>query len=42
VSLQSGESIEGKHDYGKFALQHGVRIKTYRADNHPFNLAQFR
>jgi hypothetical protein len=42
VSLWSGESIKGKHDSEKFVLQHGVRIKAYRADNHPFNSAQFR
>ena len=42
VSLRSGESIKGKNEFERFSLQNGVRIKAYRADNHPFNSVEFR
>ena len=41
VSLRTGETLQGKHELEQFAAQHGVRIKTYRADNHPFGSKEF-
>ncbi len=42
VSLNTGETLQGKHDFERFAKVHGVKIQRYRADNHPFNSAEFR
>ena len=42
ISLKSGETIQGKHEFEEFAHQYGVTIKHYRADNHPFNSAEFK
>ena len=33
---------KGKHDFERFAKLHGVKIQRYRADNHPYNSAEFR
>ena len=42
VSLNVGETLQGKHDFERFAKLHGVKIQRYRADNHPYNSAECR
>ena len=42
VSLNVGETLQVKHDFERFAKSHGVEIKSYRADNHPFGSKAFR
>ena len=42
VSLRTGETLVGKHAYECWARLHGVNIKKYRADNHPFGSKEFR
>ena len=42
VSLGTGETISVKHDFEYFARLHGVQVKKYRADNHPFDSQEFR
>ena len=42
VSLQVGETLEGKRDFEHFADQHGVKLKRFRADNQPFDSAEWR
>ena len=41
VSMRAGETVASKSKFEKFAMQHGVQIKRYRADNHPFNSKEF-
>ena len=42
ISLRTGETLTGKHEFERFASLHGVTIKKYRADNHPFSSAEFK
>ena len=42
ISLRVGETLKGKHDFERFASIHGVKIRRYRADNQPFDSAEFR
>ena len=42
MSLRTGETLVGKHAYERFARLHGVHIRKYRADNHPFGSKEFR
>ena len=42
VSLNVGETLQGKHDFKCIAKLHRVKIQRYRADNHPCNSAEFR
>ena len=42
VSLRVGETLQGKHKFENFAGEHGVKIKSYHADNHPFAAKEFR
>ena len=42
VSLRAGETIKSKANFERFAMQHGIQIKRYRADNHPFKSAEFQ
>ena len=42
ISLRVGETLRGKHDFERFASLHGVKIRRYRADNQPFDSAEFR
>ena len=42
VSLATGETLTTKHKFKHFAHLHGVTIKGYRVDNHPFASAKFR
>ncbi len=41
ISMRSGETIQGKHEFEEFARQFGVTVKRYRADNHPFTSKEF-
>ena len=41
ISLRAGETIQKKHQFERHAKANGVRIKGYRADNHPFESAEF-
>ena len=36
VSLRDGETLQSKHEYERFAHQHGVKVKGYHADNKSF------
>ena len=36
VSLRMGDTLQGKHDFERFAEQYGVRLKSFHADNSPF------
>jgi hypothetical protein len=42
VSLRAGETVNAKTNFERFAMQHGVQIKRYRADNHPFKSREFQ
>jgi hypothetical protein len=42
ISLRTGETLKGKHQYERFAKERGVKVKGYHADNHPFGSAEFR
>ena len=42
VSLRAGETVKAKTNFERFAMQHGVQIKRYRADNHPFKSQEFQ
>ena len=41
VSLRAGETVNSKLQFERFAAQHGVYVKRYRADNHPFKAEEF-
>jgi hypothetical protein len=41
VSLSAGETIKSKHSFERFAKAHGVKVKRYRADNHPYSSKAF-
>ncbi len=41
VSLRAGETLQGKHAFERFSLAHGVRLKAFRADNHPYRADEF-
>ena len=41
VSLAIGETLEGKHRFEAFAARHGVKLRNFRTDNHPFNSKEF-
>ncbi|MCA1806890.1 MAG: GAG-pre-integrase domain-containing protein, partial [Actinobacteria bacterium] len=41
ISLRAGETVQQKHAFERHAKCNGVRIKQYRADNHPFRSAEF-
>lgn len=41
VSLRVGETLQGKHAFERYARSFGVKIQSYRADNHPFSAAEF-
>jgi hypothetical protein len=42
VSLHVGETLNTKHNFEKFAIDNGVRIKRYHDDNAPFGACKFR
>jgi hypothetical protein len=42
VSLRAGETVRAKRAFEQFAKQNGVKVKSYRADNLPFNSKEFR
>ena len=42
VSLQVGETLVGKRDFERLAETLGVRVRAYRADNHPFASDSFK
>jgi hypothetical protein len=42
VSLRAGETINAKTSFERFAMQHGIQVKRYRADNHPFKSLEFQ
>ena len=42
VSLRAGETIQSKRRFEREATQFGVKVKSYRADNHPFGSNEFR
>jgi hypothetical protein len=42
VSLRAGETVRAKRAFEQFAKQHGVNVRSYRADNLPFNSKEFR
>jgi hypothetical protein len=42
VSLRSGETLKGKNRFEKGSRQFNVQIKSFRADNAPFNAAEFQ
>ena len=41
ISLRTGETMKCKYDFEHFARQHGIKIKSYHADNHPFTAQEF-
>ena len=41
VSLNTGETIEAKLQFERFAQDHGVTVKSYLADNAPFGNTKF-
>jgi hypothetical protein len=41
VSLRVGETLQTKHAFERFAMEAGVKIKRYRADNVPFGAREF-
>jgi hypothetical protein len=41
ISLRVGETLQGKHEFERYAEQHGVKVKSYHADNHPFGAKEF-
>ena len=41
VSLRSGETIQAKQAFEHFAMNHGVKIRQFRADNQPFSSQEF-
>jgi hypothetical protein len=42
VSLRVGETLKGKNRFEKGSAQFHVQIKSFRADNAPFNAAEFK
>jgi hypothetical protein len=42
ISAAAGETIQGKHKFEKFLDSFGVKVKSFRADNHPFNAQLFQ
>ena len=42
ISLRTGETLQGKQAFEAFARQHGVTVKSYHADNAPFNSEGFQ
>ena len=42
VSLGAGETLQTKHAFERFAEQFNIKIRGYRADNHPFDAAEFK
>ena len=42
ISLRIGETLQGKHALESFANQFGIKIKSYRGDNHPFAAKEMR
>jgi hypothetical protein len=42
VSLKVGETLKTKERFESFCREHGVRVKSYRANNVPFGNAEFR
>ena len=42
ISLKVGETLRAKHAFEALCREHGVKIKTYRADNVPFGTELFR
>jgi hypothetical protein len=42
VSMCAGETIALIMKLEKFAMQYGIHIKCYQADNHPFNSKEFK
>ena len=41
VTLSAAATVMSKHDFERFARSHGVTVKSYRADNHPYSLTTF-
>jgi hypothetical protein len=41
VSLRVGDTLRTKHAFERFAAEHGVKIRAYRADNAPFGAKEF-
>ena len=42
VSLRVGKTLEGKHAFERMAELCNVKIKSFRADNHPFASKEFK
>lgn len=42
VSLRTGESLRAKNGFEQFADRYNVKLKKFRADNHPFRSAEFQ
>ena len=42
ISLRVGDTLQGKHAFEKFALEYGVKFKSFHADNQPFRAAKFQ
>ena len=41
VSMRVGETLQGKHKFEAFARQYGVKLKSFHADNDPYDTAEF-
>ena len=41
VSLRVGETLQSKHQFERQAAEVGVKFKSFRADNHPFEAQDF-
>ena len=41
VSLRVGETLQGKHEFENLAAEHGIRFKSFHADNQPFASKEF-
>ena len=42
VSLRVGETLQGKHDFERFAELHGVKLRHFHSDNHPFDAQEWK
>ena len=40
-SLRVGDTLKSKHSFEHFAKEHGIKIKSYHADNVPFAAQEF-
>ena len=42
VSLNIGDTLQGKHAFENFAGDFNIKLKSYHADNMPFNAKEFQ